>query len=131
MAIGKLYKQHSILFICKAIYGLILLIAVVSFIPTMSFFIKRRTSSHHDDFSPIWPWTLLILNIFRDSSIYILATVNFVFTLTTISQNVNGWTSITSNFLRIFYPIIDLSTGLSILYLYHRLGTEKIKTEEL
>jgi uncharacterized membrane protein len=75
VVIGKRLSNVSIKAFSTIVYCLILLIAVVSFVPTLKFFIFRSQEKHGKGSFAVdkLPWILVVINIMRDSSMLTMA----------------------------------------------------------
>lgn len=125
---GKIYDNQYLFDISNIIYGLIQLGAVVSFIPSVNYFISRKhknNGGHSSFIEDKWPWILIDLNIFRNIGILLGAILFFIVTITKTTDGFAELAPIANGIVFIIVPVIDLCTGMSILFLYHILAKDK------
>jgi hypothetical protein len=75
VVIGKRYSNESLKALSTIIYAFIQLMAVLSFIPSVKYFIFRSQGKNGKGTFAVdkWPWVLVALNIFRNSSMLAVA----------------------------------------------------------
>lgn len=135
MVVGRRYSNQSVLSLSTLIYSLIQLIAVLSFIPSVRFFIFRRQEKNDEKKGTFaenqWPWVLVALNILRNSALFAVAFAQLIVAQTQDpSSDAAFGLSIADKINYMLVPPIDLCTGMSILFLYHILGKDKMNNNE-
>ena len=102
---------------------------VLSFIQAVRFFIFRNQEKNgkRTFVEDKWPWVLVIINIFRNLSLLTVSSAKLIVSLSQTNIDVISLLSISNGIVFTYVPIIDLCTGMSILYLYHFLGINKMR----
>ena len=135
MVVGRIYSNYNLKSLATLIYSIVQLIAVLSFIPSVRYFIFRRQEINNEKKGTFaenkWPWVLVAINIMRNSCLIAVSFTYLVAAQIESSSNLLYALSIADKIVFMLIPTVDLCTGMSILYLYHILGEDKRRKGQL